>query len=221
MSTATLNLSPELYRYLTDISLREPDVLSMLRQETSKLSNVAVMQISPEQGQFMRLILELMQARKTLDIGTFTGYSALAAAMALPDDGKVIACDINEDWTGIARKFWEMGGVTNKIELRLGPAVETLQTLIDEGEAESFDFAFIDADKANYSHYYDLAFQLIRKGGLIAVDNVLWDGKVADPDDHDQSTEAIRALNKKILHDDRVTISMLPIGDGLTLTLKK
>lgn len=221
MATATLNLSPAVYRYLTDISLRESDVLAMLRQETSKLANVAVMQISPEQGQFMHLLLQLMQARKTLDIGTFTGYSALAAAMALPDDGKVIACDINADWTSIASKYWKMGGVSDKIELRLGPAVETLQNMIDQGEAETFDFAFIDADKANYSNYYDLAYQLIRQGGLIAVDNVLWDGKVADPDDHDQSTEAIRALNKKILKDDRVTISMLPIGDGLTLALKK
>ncbi len=220
MSDVTLNLSAEIYAYLQQVSLREPDVLKNLRAQTHKMS-MSQMQISPEQGQFMRLLMELMGARKTLDIGTFTGYSALSVAFGLPDDGKVIACDINGEWTGIAKRFWEMSGVGHRIDLRLAPALETLQGLLDSGEAGTFDFAFIDADKANYPHYYELSLQLLRQGGLIAIDNVLWSGKVADPSENDSNTKVIRQLNAKVAVDERVTISMLPVGDGLTLARKR
>lgn len=220
MSDFTLNLNPEVYEYYQKISLREPEVLVKLREQTHKMST-ARMQISPEQGQFMQLLMELMGAKKTLDIGTFTGYSALSVALALPEDGKVVACDRNVEWTKIAKRFWEMAGVAHKIELILGPATDTLQALIDKGEVNSFDFAFIDADKVNYPTYYEQALTLVRAGGLIAVDNVLWQGKPADESNHDENTEIIRELNAKLLKDDRVTMSMLPIGDGLTLALKR
>jgi predicted O-methyltransferase YrrM len=220
MSDATLNLTPQIYEYLHKVSLREPDVLIKLREQTQKMS-MSQMQISPEQGQFMRLLMELIGAKKTLDIGTFTGYSALSVAMALPVDGKVIACDINGEWTKIARRYWDMAEMSDKIDLRLAPAVQTLQGLIDEGQSNTFDFAFIDADKLNYDNYYELAIQLVRQGGLIAVDNVLWSGWVADPAANDDNTLAIRALNNKIKMDERVSISMLSIGDGLTLARKR
>lgn len=220
MSDITLNLTPELYEYYQKNSVREPEVLTKLREQTHKMS-MSQMQISPEQGQFMGLLIELLQAKKTLDIGVFTGYSALVVALALPANGKVIACDVNVEWTKIAKRFWEMAGVTDKIDLILAPAAETLQSLIDNGETNTFDFAFIDADKANYPTYYEQALALIRPGGLIAVDNVLWSGKVADPKIQDPNTHIIRELNEKIYKDDRVTLSMLPIGDGLTLVRKK
>jgi len=219
MSDVTLNLTPVVYHYLQANSLREPPVLQQLREQTHKMS-MAQMQISPEQGQFMRLLIQLMGAKKTLDIGTFTGYSALSVALGLPKDGKVIACDINGEWTKIAKKFWEMAGMSQQIELRLAPAIETLQSLLDAGEAETFDFAFIDADKVNYPNYYELSLKLLRKGGLIAIDNVLWDGKVAEVTIDDKDTTAIRELNKKIHQDQQVEISMLPVGDGLTLARK-
>lgn len=220
MSDFTLNLTPELYTYLQQTSLREPDVLTQLRLQTHKMS-MSQMQISPEQGQFMGLLIELINAKKTLDIGTFTGYSALAVALALPPDGKVIACDINGEWTKIAKRFWEEATVSDKIDLRMAPAVETLENLISEGHENSFDFAFIDADKANYPIYYEQCLKLIRPGGVIAIDNVLWSGKVADLSVQDQDTVTIRDLNKKLLNDQRVTISMLSIGDGLTLARKR
>jgi caffeoyl-CoA O-methyltransferase len=220
MSSESINLTPLLYAYLHKMSLREPTILKKLRAETAKLSHY-IMQISPEQGQFMALLIELMGAKKTLDIGTFTGYSALVVALALPPQGKVITCDVSVEWTTIAKPFWEKAGVANKIDLKLGPALETLQNLLDNGEANTFDFAFIDADKGNYSEYYDKSLALLRPGGLIAIDNVLWEGKVADVHDHDKKTEAIRALNKKVKQDERVSISMLPIGDGLTLARKR
>ena len=211
MSRETLDLNAELYHYLLDHSLRESPVLKNLRHETNKL-HAAAMQISPEQGQFMALLMKLMGAKKTLDVGTFTGYSALVVALALPKDGKVVACDVSEEWTNIGKSFWSQAGVTSKIDLRIAPALQTLQHLIDQGEANTFDFAFIDADKANYSAYYEKCVELIRHGGLIAVDNVLWDGAVADPQNEDKDTRAIRALNDLILKDDRVEMSMLPIG---------
>lgn len=220
MSDVTISFTEKLYEYYQNMSLREHLVLKKLREQTHKMS-MAQMQISPEQGQFMALLTELLAAKKTLDIGTFTGYSALAVALALPADGKVIACDINTDWTGIAKKFWKMAGVEHKIDLRLAPAVETLQSLIQSGHAGTFDFSFIDADKKNYSNYYELSLQLLRPGGLIAVDNVLWSGAVADESIQDENTQAIRELNEKILQDERVTMSMVPIGDGLTLARKK
>lgn len=220
MSDFTLNLTPRLYEYYQENSLREPTILKELREQTHKMS-MAQMQISPEQGQFMGLLIQLMQAKKTLEIGVFTGYSALAVALTLPEDGKVIGCDINVEWTKIARRFWEKAGVAHKIDLRLAPALETLQSLIDEGQAGTFDFAFIDADKQNYPEYYEKSLLLIRQGGLIAIDNVLWDGQVADLNIIDRNTVVIRELNAKILKDERVSLSMLPIGDGLTLAMKR
>lgn len=220
MSDYTLNLTPELYQYYQKISIREHEVLKELRAQTHKMS-MSQMQISPEQGQFMGLLIELMNAKKALEIGVFTGYSTLCVALALPENGKIIACDINVEWTKIARKFWERAGVTNKIDLILAPATETLQQLIDQSEAGTFDFIFIDADKANYPTYYENALTLVRRGGLILIDNVLWKGKVADSTITDSNTLVIRDLNEKIFADDRVTLSMLPIGDGLTLARKR
>jgi caffeoyl-CoA O-methyltransferase len=220
MSTETLNLTSSVYHYLLNLSLRENKVLKQLRDETHKLDKFE-MQISPEQGQFMSLLIELMGATKTLDIGTFTGYSAMAVALALPHDGKVITCDINVEWTNIAKRFWEMGGVSQKIDLRLAPALETLQVLLDKGEGDTFDFAFIDADKLNYLHYYETVFKLLRTGGLLAIDNVLWSGEVANPSNQEKETLAIRKLNETVFQDERVSISMLPIGDGLTLVRKR
>ena len=220
MSYKTLGLDRSLYEYLQSISLREPEILAQLRQETAKQS-MAMMQISPEQGQFMALLVQLMGAKKTLEVGVFTGYSALAVALALPADGKVVACDIDENYTAIARQFWAKAGVVHKIDLHLAPAIETLDQLIAKGESNTFDFAFIDADKSNYDNYYESALQLVRSGGLIAIDNVLWDGKVADLNVQDNRTNSIRQLNQKIHQDERVTISLVPIGDGLTLALKK
>ena len=219
MSDKTLNLTPDLYQYLLQHSLHETEILKQLRAETAKLP-MSSMQISPEQGQFMALLVTLLNAKKTIDIGTFTGYSALVVALALPVDGKVIACDMNDDTTDIAKRFWQQAGVENKINLYLAPARDTLQALLDQGEAGTFDFVFIDADKENYVNYYELSLQLLRTGGLIAVDNVLWGGSVVDEQITDASTQAIRAINKIIHADKRVMMCMLPIGDGLTLARK-
>lgn len=220
MSDSTINLTPMLYAYLQKNSLRESEVLKSLREQTHKMS-MGHMQISPEQGQFMSLLMELLGARKTLDIGVFTGYSALSVALALPVGGKVTACDTNVEWTKIARRFWEKAGVADKIDLRLAPAVETLQLLLEQGDRETYDFVFIDADKVNYPVYYELALSLIRPGGVIALDNVLFSGKVADEQVTDINTTVIRALNAKLLHDERISLSMLPLGDGLTLARKR
>jgi len=215
MSSCTINLSESLYAYLLSVSLREPTLFARLREETSRLP-LARMQISPEQGQFMRLLIELTGAKLAIEIGTFTGYSALAVASAMPANGKLITCDVDEEATAIARRYWAEAGLAGKIELRLGPAVETLDALIATN-MESFDFGFIDADKENYDAYYERLLRLIRPGGLIAIDNVLWNGKVADPAQTDVDTESIRRLNAKLKSDQRVTLSMLPLGDGLTL----
>ncbi len=219
MSTKTFTLSDRLYDYLLSVSSREPDVLAQLRAETAR-HPMAGMQISPEQGQFMALLVQLIRATKTLEIGVFTGYSTLSVALALPADGKVVACDLSQEWTAIARRYWHQAGVDDKINLRLAPALETLDQLLSEGQTNSFDFAFIDADKTNYDHYYEQALQLVRPGGLIAIDNVLWSGQVADPQVQDKSTTALRALNQKLHHDKRIALSLVPIGDGLTLALK-
>jgi len=220
MSDSTINLTSTLYSYLKNNSLREPEILKKLRNETHKKFQER-MQISSEQGQFMRLLIEILGAKKTLDIGTFTGYSALAVALSLPDDGKVIACDTNEQWTNMAKYFWEAAHVSHKIELKLAPALQTLDKLLADGEANTFDFAFIDADKKNYISYYERSLALLRTGGLIAIDNVLWGGQVSDPTIHDSDTVIIRELNSIVLADERVSISMLPIGDGLTLARKR
>ena len=220
MATKTLNLTDELYEYMLNTSLRESSVLQELRRETSTLSN-SIMQISPEQGQFMRFLVELIGAEKTLEIGTFTGYSALSAALALPEDGQVIACDINTEWTEIAKKYWKKAGVDRKISLKLAPAEETLRALISSKQSNSFDFAFIDADKTSYDTYYELCLVLLRKGGLMLIDNVFRSGNVVDPDDNQPETCALRSLNEKILKDERVSISMLPVSDGITLAVKR
>jgi len=219
MSDVTINLTAPLYQYMLEHSLHETETLKHLRARTSSMHG-ARMQISPEQGQFMAMLMKLLSAKKTLDIGTFTGYSALVVALALPADGKVIACDVDKNSTAVAQEFWQQANVANKIDLQLGSALDTLKNLIANGESGTFDFAFIDADKDNYSNYYELSLQLLRKGGLIAVDNVLWSGKVADANDNEKTTIAIRKLNETIHQDNRVMISMLPIGDGLTLALK-
>jgi len=220
MSNRMTPLDDALYDYLSSVSLREPGVLRRLREETAKMPQHN-MQIGPEQGQFMALLIELTGARKCLEVGTFTGYSALAVALALPDDGRLIACDISEEFTARAKPFWEEAGVAGKIELRIGPALETLDALIEGGESGTFDFAFIDADKVNYLGYFQRALDLARPGGLICVDNVLWNGAVADPSRNDEDTEAIRAFNAALTNDPRISLSMLPMGDGLTLARKR
>jgi len=208
------------YQYLLSVSVREPEIARRLREETQQLKN-AQMQIGPDQGQFMQLLVQLLRARKTLEVGVFTGYSALWVAMGLPDDGRMIACDISEEYTAVAKRYWKQAGVDQKIDLRLGPALGTLDELLNAGQAGTFDFAFIDADKTNYENYYERALQLLRVGGLIAIDNTIWSGRVADPKEQDADTVAIRRLNEKLLGDERITPSMLTVGDGLTLAMKR
>lgn len=220
MSNRTLTMDDRLYDYLLNVSLREPPIMQRLREETARHPR-AGMQISPEQGQFMQLLVHLMRARTYLEIGVFTGYSALAVALAMPDDGRIVACDVSEDFTAIARRYWQEAGVAGNIDLRLAPAVQTLDSMLEEGFAGTIDFAFIDADKANYDAYYERTLRLLRPGGLVAFDNVLWDGAVADPAIQDADTVALRQLNEKLHTDERVFISLLPIGDGLTLAWKK
>jgi caffeoyl-CoA O-methyltransferase len=220
LSNRTLNLSDALYSYLLDNSLRETDLMRRLREETASLPG-AGMQIGPEQGQFMALLVELMGAKRCLEIGTYTGYSALAVALALPPDGRLLACDVNEETTAVAKRYWAESGVAERIELRLAPALETLDSLIAEGAENTYDFIFIDADKTNYDAYYERALTLLRPGGLIVVDNVLWDGAVINSASTDPATRAIRALNAKVKSDQRVSCSLLPVGDGLLLARRR
>jgi predicted O-methyltransferase YrrM len=220
MANQTRGLDKNLYDYLLSVSVREPEILTQLRQETAQ-HPMSEMQIAPEQGQFMTLLVQLIGAKKTLDIGVFTGYSSLVVALALPPEGRIVACDTSEEYTAIARRYWQQAGVADKIELHIAPAIETLDRLLAEGEANTFDFAFIDADKSNYDNYYERSLQLVRPGGLIAIDNVLWSGRVADPQNQDNRTSRIRAFNQKLHQDPRVTISLVPIADGLTLALKR
>lgn len=220
MSVATTPLTPALHRYLLETCVRESQILARLRQETLALPD-AGMQISPEQGQFMALLIELSGARRALEVGVFTGYSSTAVALALPPDGKLVACDVSDEWTQIARRYWELAGVASKIELRLGPALLTLDALLAAGQANSFDFAFIDADKGSYDAYYERCLSLLRPGGLLAVDNSLWGGRVADTADQSDGTRSIRGLNRKIASDTRVSASLVPIGDGLYLARKR
>jgi predicted O-methyltransferase YrrM len=220
MSNQTINLDERLYSYLLSATLRESDILAELRQKTAEHSQ-ARMQISPEQGQLMALLVQMLSAKKTLEVGVFTGYSALVVAQALPEEGRMIACDVSEEYTALALPYWQRANVAHKIDLRIAPALDTLNELIATGQSGTFDFAFIDADKSNYENYYECALQLVRPGGLIAVDNTLWYGRVADPDVQDNSTQRIRALNEKVRDDQRVTMSLVPIGDGLLLALKR
>ena len=220
MSRRSIVLTDALYEYLLSVSLREPELLARLRQETA-LQEMSRMQISPEQGQFMFLLLRLIGARRCLEIGVFTGYSSLVSALALPADGRIVACDISEEWTAIARRYWREAGVEPKIDLRIAPALETLDGLIEAGEAGRFDFAFIDADKESYLAYYERVLQLLRPGGLLAVDNVLWSGRVADPEVSDPDTAALRHFNEMLHRDERIDLSLVPIGDGLALARKR
>jgi predicted O-methyltransferase YrrM len=219
MSNRTLTLDDTLYRYLLDVSLREHVELAALREAT-KTHPRGRMQISPEQGQLMALLVKLIGARRTIEVGVFTGYSALAVALALPDDGQILACDISEEFTAIGRPHWQRAGVTHKIELVLAPALQTLDARLAAGEAGSYDFAFVDADKVNYDAYYERCLQLVHAGGLIAIDNTLWSGRVAAPA-QDEDTAALQRFNRKLHADERVDLALLPIGDGLTLARRR
>ena len=220
MSNKTLGLPDDVHAYLLEVGARETDVLRRLRNETAALPQHN-MQIAPEQGAFMHLLVALMGARRCIEVGTFTGYSAICVATALPNDGLLVCCDVSEEWTDIGRKYWAEAGVEDRIDLRIAPALETLDSLLAAGEAGTYDFAFIDADKVSYTSYYERILELLRPGGLVALDNVLWDGQVADPAVDDADTSALRSLNAMIADDARVTVSMLPLADGLTLALKR
>jgi predicted O-methyltransferase YrrM len=218
VSSRSIGLSEELHAYLLDVGVREPEVLRRLREETAAMPN-ASMQIAPEEGATLAMLVRILGARRVLEVGTFTGYSSTAMALALPPDGRIVCCDVSREWTDIARRTWAAAGVADRVELHLGPAVDTLSSLLAAGQAGTFDMAFIDADKGSYAAYYEAALQLVRRGGLICIDNVLWSGRVADPAVTDDDTRAIRALNETIAGDERVDVAMLPVADGLTLAL--
>jgi caffeoyl-CoA O-methyltransferase len=220
MSIVQTGVAEDLAEYIRSVTLREPEILKRLREETVRLPE-GRMQISAEQGQFMGILIRLLGAKQTLEVGVFTGYSSIVVALALPEDGRIIACDVSEEYTSVARRYWREAGVEHKVTLRLAPAAETLEGLLSEGRGGTFDFAFIDADKENYDRYYESALKLLRPGGLIGIDNVLWHGKVLDQSAQDADTRAIRALNEKLHRDERVYVSLLPIGDGLTLAYKR
>ncbi len=220
MSSTTLGLEDTLLAYLRNHSLREPEVLKQLREETLKLP-LGVMQVSPEQGQFMALLVRITGATRIVEIGTFTGYSSLVMALALPDSGKLITCDISEDYTNTARQYWQKAGVADRIELKLAPALETLDALLASGQTGTFDMAFIDADKTEYIGYYERCLQLLKSGGLILVDNVLWGGRVARSEVEDSDTNTLRQFNDLLHRDERIGLSMLPVGDGLTIARKR
>lgn len=220
MSNRTISLDDRLYHYLLDHSLRENEHLRQLREMTQRHA-WARMQIAPEQGQFMALLVELMAASRIIEVGTFTGYSALCLAQAMSEGGRLICCDISEEWTALGRPYWQAAGVAQRIDLRIAPALDTLDGLLQAGMAGSFDMAFIDADKTNYENYYERCLALLRPGGLLLFDNVLWGGSVADPDANDPDTQAIRALNERLHKDEAISLSVLPIGDGLALARKR
>ena len=220
MANKTIGLSDELAAYVVEVGTREPAVLARLREETAALPQHA-MQIAPEQGAFLALLVELIGARRCIEVGTFTGYSSTAVALALPEDGQIVCCDVSEEWTSLAGRYWDEAGVAGKIDLRIAPAAETLNRLLAEGEEGAFDFAFIDADKAGYDGYYERLLRLVRPGGLIALDNTLWSGKVLDRDADDKDTRALQALNAKLAEDERVTLCLLPVADGVTLARRR
>lgn len=218
MSNRPLAIDDQLYRYIVDVGVSESGAQTALRNATSE-HPAAVMQIAPDQAQFMALLVKLLSARSLLEIGTFTGYSALSMAQALPEGGKIVCCDISEEYTDIGKPFWQQAGVSDKIDLRIAPALETLESLLQQGGAQQYDLAFIDADKANYSAYYECCLQLVRPGGVILFDNTLWSGQVADASCDDEDTQALRALNKALKTDERVDIAMLTVADGLTIAM--
>jgi predicted O-methyltransferase YrrM len=216
MSSGSIGLSEELNAYLEQVGVREPEVLRHLREETARMPE-SQMQIAVEEGALLALLVQLIGARRIVEVGTFTGYSSTAMALALPAGGSIVCCDVSKEYTDVAVRAWAEAGVADRVELRLGPAVETLDALLEAGGAGTFDLAFIDADKPNYAAYYERSLRLVRAGGLIAIDNVLWSGRVADPANQEESTLAIRALNAAIVADRRVDVAMVPIADGLTL----
>jgi predicted O-methyltransferase YrrM len=220
MSARTHGISEELWRYLVDVTVREPPLLTRLREETAALPE-AGMQISPEQGRFMAFLIELTGAQRYLEVGVFTGYSSLSVALALPANGRIVACDRSDEWTRIARRYWAEAGVADKIELRLGPAVQTLDALLAGGAAGSFDLAFVDADKETNLEYYERCLSLVRQGGVVAFDNALWGGRVVDTSDVSASTAGVRAVNARVCSDPRVSATLVPIGDGLLLARKR
>lgn len=219
MSTHTIDIDDRLYAYMLDISLREPEVLRRLRDETAK-HPMAIMQISPEQGQLMQMLVRMLGAKNCIEVGVFTGYSSLAVALALPADGRIVACDISEDYTAVGEPFWKEAEVRDKIDLRIAPATETLDAMITAGETGDYDFAFIDADKPGYPEYFERCLALLRVGGVIAVDNIFMDGNAADPDTTSENAQAMRKFNAMLKDDTRVELSLIPIGDGLTLARK-
>jgi caffeoyl-CoA O-methyltransferase len=220
MTRESIPLTPRLHDYLLAVGVRQHPVLERLAADTARMAE-ADMQISPEQGAFMAFLVELMGAKRCLEIGVFTGYSALAVALALPDDGRLLACDINEKWTAMARSYWAEAGVKEKIHLHLAPAIKTLDDLLAEGATGSFDFAFLDADKTEYAAYYERVLELLRPGGLMVVDNVLYSGHLANQDKTGDNIEALRNFNTALHHDQRITLSMIPVADGLTLAIKR
>ena len=220
MTNKTMGISDELAAYVAEVGVREPELLARLRSETAALPQHA-MQVAPGQGAFLALLVELLGARRCIEVGTFTGYSSTSVALALPDDGRLLCCDVSEEWTSMARRYWDEAGVADRIELRIAPAAETLDALIEQGEESTYDFAFVDADKAGYDGYYERLLRLVRPGGLIAVDNTLWGGRVLDEDPDDEDTRAIQALNAKIAADERVSLALVPMADGLTLARRR
>ena len=220
MANKTIGLSDELAAYVVDVGTREPGVLARLRAETAALPEHR-MQIAPEQGALLALLVELIGARRCLEIGTFTGYSSTAVAMALPEDGRIVCCDVSEAWTSVARRYWDEAGVARKIDLRIAPATETLDGLLADGAESTYDFALVDADKSGYDGYYERLLRLVRPGGLIALDNTLWSGRVLDQDAEDEDTRALQALNRKLSGDDRISLCLLPMADGVTLARRR
>ncbi len=220
MANRTIGISEELAAYVARVGVREPAVLTRLREQTATIPEHG-MQIAPEEGAFLALLVELTGARRCIEIGTFTGYSSTAVALALPEDGRLVCCDVSEQWTGMARGYWAEAGVADKIELRLAPAAETLDRMLGAGEEGGYDFAFVDADKSGYDGYYERLLSLVRPGGLIAFDNTLWGGAVADPDVDDVDTCALRRLNEKLVHDERVSLCLLPVANGVTLVRRR
>ncbi|HET6651056.1 MAG TPA: class I SAM-dependent methyltransferase [Nocardioides sp.] len=220
MTNKSIGISDELAKYVVEVGVREPDVLARLRAETAAMPNHQ-MQIAPEQGAFLALLVQLVGARRCIEVGTFTGYSSTAVALALPADGRLLCCDVSEEWTSTARKYWVEAGVADKVELRVAPAAQTLDELLAQGEESTYDFAFVDADKAGYDGYYERLLRLVRPGGLIALDNTLWGGRVLDSDAEDEDTRAIQALNVKLAGDERVSLSLVPMADGVTLARRR
>ena len=220
MANKTIGISDDLQSYVVRVGAREPEVLARLREETATLPAHS-MQIAPEEGAFLGMLAELTGARRCLELWTFTGYSALAVTRRRPDDGSMVCCDVSEDWTGIARRYWAEAGVDDKIDLRIGPAADTLDALIADGEDAAYDFAFVDADKTGYDGYYERLLRLVRPGGLIVFDNTLWDGTVLEENPEDDDTKAIQALNEKLATDERVSLCLLPVADGVTLARRR